>query len=277
MRTIDPFSARIFQIAFDAAEAVQASIEAKEIERSNIDRAHLLSFLFTKAFKTLQAVSVLWGHGFPEDTNSLVRTLFELMLQAAYVRRAPKKSIRLWNGYWPYFLFRQYKIAKKLRLGSAKNYLKLFRETLQEKGILEKGVTIKDLQQEGRRLGKIYKNSEDWFGMGIGQLAKRVGRAARYGTAFNLLSKFSHSNQLTMHHYLELAPKHIKTRTGPEVSDDYLPVLEAVRDFLEICEIVDAQLALGHSRLISRYLIEIERREKDYATTVGAAKEAHMT
>jgi hypothetical protein len=85
---------RFFPVGFRAAEKL---VETLGEFRSRGDdefayKAAMLCF-FSKGYKSHQAIQQLWMNGYGEDTVTLLRSLFELMLQATWIHRSPTPRV----------------------------------------------------------------------------------------------------------------------------------------------------------------------------------------
>src|SRR5258708_4879951 len=89
-------SERLFQLGVQAAEKLCSTVRVLNTASDDefAYKAVMLS-LFSKGYKSYQAIVLLWKNGFAEDASALARTLFELMLQASWVSRDPTRRGRL--------------------------------------------------------------------------------------------------------------------------------------------------------------------------------------
>jgi hypothetical protein len=73
----------------------------------------VMLFFFSKSYKTYQAIAFLWRSGFYEDAWLLTRTLFEIWMQAAYLREKPMERTRQFREHGPVSMYRGYHKLKK--------------------------------------------------------------------------------------------------------------------------------------------------------------------
>ena len=90
----------LFQIGIELGRSIVAkvnSVSGSDGEEWAYKAAML--FFFCKTYKTYQAAYLLHREGFSEDAFILARTVFELALQARYMKEDPKPRARLFTEY----------------------------------------------------------------------------------------------------------------------------------------------------------------------------------
>ncbi|MEE8484540.1 MAG: DUF5677 domain-containing protein [Nitrospinota bacterium] len=93
---------RLFSITVDLSEKIVRKLDSLEITQDeDFLFKNAMLFFFCKAYKSYQAIYLLWEKGFEEDAIALTRTLFELTLQSHYMKSAPKERALLFAEYVP--------------------------------------------------------------------------------------------------------------------------------------------------------------------------------
>lgn len=66
---------------------------------ANTEYQRAMRFFFSKAYKSYQAIELLWKNGFSEDAYSLARGIYELRLQVVYMSNDPKRSKEFFDHF----------------------------------------------------------------------------------------------------------------------------------------------------------------------------------
>lgn len=150
----------MFQIGLDLAEKVVAKMSSlNALDEEEFVYKGAIFFFFCKAYKSYQAVRVLWREGFAEDAFILARTIFELALQVRYMVEDPKPRARLFAEHDPVVRYRYYQRLK--RLG----------DTDLIKAIESREEELLGLKQNYDRFKDKYPEGKGWWGKNIAWLA----------------------------------------------------------------------------------------------------------
>jgi Family of unknown function (DUF5677) len=98
-----------FPIGHKLAHAAAASIKPSAGTNDDHGFKTVMCFFFAKAYKSFQAIEILWSNGFAEDAFVLTRTLFELYAQADLMRSAPGENWHRYKDHEHYAMYKQYR------------------------------------------------------------------------------------------------------------------------------------------------------------------------
>ncbi|OGH47879.1 MAG: hypothetical protein A3A51_00040 [Candidatus Levybacteria bacterium RIFCSPLOWO2_01_FULL_39_10] len=153
----------------------------------------VVSFALGKGHKTHEAVLILCERGFGQDAAMLVRTLFELAVTVAYIKKenSEYRAKRFLNYDWI--------LRKRMYDYAIKNeeYKSLLTEAAPEGGIDELMRTADEIQKEykfDRRFG--------WSDKSIRRMAQDVNLLSIYETVYGLHSNLVHSAPRTANDYV---------------------------------------------------------------------------
>lgn len=216
---------KAFQIGVNLAEQVVAKVKSLTApdEEELVYKATMF-FFFCKAYKSYQACRVLWRQGFSEDTFILVRTIFELALQARYMKQAPKSRARLFNEYDPVMRYRYYKNLKKL---GDPELIRAIESHAQE---------LSELRQHHDRLKAKYPEGKGWWGRSVGWLARHLGKGTEkhYAIVYRMQSNLVHSAVTAVKQYLNEEKGELKINCYPSPSSEIRIPIVATQHFLDI-------------------------------------------
>jgi Family of unknown function (DUF5677) len=82
---------QFFQIGRELAEEFLARLRSSR-RVGNTEYQRAMRFFFSKAYKSFQAIELLWKNGFSEDAHTLARGIYELRLQVIYMSNDSKRS-----------------------------------------------------------------------------------------------------------------------------------------------------------------------------------------
>lgn len=216
---------RIFQIGINLAEKVVTNVKA--VTASDVEEfvyKGAMFFFFCKAYKSYQAIRVLWRKGFAEDACIIARTIFELSLQARYMNEDPKPRARLFVEHDPVARYRYY---LKLKRSSDTTFVPAIEGRKQE---------LLKLQQCHDKLKAKYPESKGWWGQSIAWLAKHLGKntETRYATIYWIQSNLVHSGAPSAKEYMRKVQDGLKINCYPAPSNEVMVPLEATLCFLDI-------------------------------------------
>ena len=217
---------RVFSLGIDFAEKVLP--ETKTIhaaDRQSLFFQIIILFFFSKAFKTFQAVEVLWQKGFSQDSLMLTRTIFELSCQARFLAKDPKGRTTLFLHHDPVLRFRMYRTFKRLGI----------REITEA---IEKNPKFSALKRDHDKFEKKFKNKMYWWGGSFEELVKNLGEEIirRYATVYKEASQLIHTNISATREYIEFSERDrfFKFNCYPEACEDLRIPQEATLYFLDL-------------------------------------------
>jgi hypothetical protein len=189
-------------------------------------------FFFCKSYKTYQAIAVLWRAGFYEDAWLLTRTLFEIWMQAAYLRKEPRERARQLQKHDPIRMYRAYLALKKH--GESK---------------LTAAFKSRDDFEEIERQHHLRDATAPlwWFGKSLHSLANKLGPPfdKEYLIGYWWQSNLMHSSVTSMQHYMT-GSLELNCRAGnsePELDLKIAPK-SATMYFISITEEISEALSI---------------------------------
>ena len=198
-------------------------------------------FFFCKAYKTYQAIQILWDKGFQEDAFILARTIFEIALQAQYMRDDPRTRARLFTEHDPVMRYRYYKKMNKHGL-------------LNEMSDNRKK-ELDELEKHYNKLKDNYPEHKGWWGKSIAWLAEDQGdhMKKRYDLIYWIQSNLVHSATTSFKDYLKEQGEGFKINCNPSISNDEMIPQEATLFFMRICELVCHALAIDKKVSVNKW------------------------
>ena len=211
-------------------------------------------FFFCKAYKSYQAANLLYRQGYLEDAFILARTVFELALQARYMKEDPKPRARLFTEYDPVARYRYYLRLKKL---GVIDEIEKFKTHSHELG-------LEEMKQYHDRLHKVYPERKNWWGEGIGWLARHLGKEMekRYVTIYWMQSNLVHSAAASVKAYLKQHEEGLLINCSPARSNRSMVPQEITLFFLDIAGHVAEALKLELDEDVSKAM-------EDFRTALG--------
>lgn len=240
----------MFQIGIDLAEKVVAkmnSLNASD-EEEFVYKGSMF-FFFCKAYKSYQAIRVLWREGFAEDALIIARTIFELALQGRYMQEDPKPRARLFVEHDPVVRYRYY---QKLKRSGDTIFLPAIESRTQE---------LSELKQQHDRLKAKYPENKGWWGQSIAWLAKHLGKnmETQYATIYWIQSNLVHSGSPAAKEYMKEDQGALKINCYPTPSDQVMIPLVATLSFLGITGHTAEALDLGIHDDVTNTLDEFKK------------------
>lgn len=231
-----------FKLGADLAERFLAQKPGTNLSfEDDVTLEAILLFFFCKSYKTYQAIAALWRAGFYEDTSLLTRTLFEIWMQAAYIRERPRERARQFQEHDPVRMYRAYLALKKHG-----------EEELT--AAFESRADFAEIRSQYDLRGATMKNY--WFGRSLSSLAKELGPPfdKEYLVGYWWQSNFVHSAVTSMQHYvsdsleLNCRPGDTKAvldlKIAPKSATIYIiSITEEISEALSIDVRADIQLA----------------------------------
>ncbi len=240
----------LFKLGFDLGKAITAKLLSYE-DRDGDKIIQI--FFFSKSFKTFQVISILSKNGYPEDCMPLIRTMFEIKMQYAYLLQNPKAQAKLFWDYSSVFAFQTIKkVTKHDPAAKAK-----FGEDIDGR--------IQELQKRyDDVIGSYKSNKASWTGLKLSCLAKKVGMEREYDVVYFALSNYAHTAQSMLDHYITQDGSVTKPNWSPSKNDDLMVGFTATGYLLKICEFLNSTFGLGLEGLISENLMKLNKLEDSY-------------
>jgi hypothetical protein len=180
----------LIEINKELRALVRNKLAVEDVARSN--KALLSAFIFGKTYRTHNAVITLCEQGYGEDAFTLARTLFELMVNFAYITQSDSDE--------NLFRYVNHEIVPRKKMmnyiKSKPDLAKQFQERLALKTDADFVKFIQNVDQEYDRLITLYDKSykKDWSGKNIAQMASEIGREDAYATVYRLQCSHSHAD-----------------------------------------------------------------------------------
>lgn len=155
----------------------------------------IVSFSLGKAFKTQGAILTLCESGYGEDATTLVRTLFEIMVNIAYIRldNTDERAYRYLAYDW---------ILRKKMFDYASNKPEIVKKYNERKSSIDVEGIIKEVIDQEKIVQNKYKYHHNrWSNDDLARMAELVGRSDAYNTVYRLECQFSHSLVRAMNDY----------------------------------------------------------------------------
>jgi len=231
--TAEGKNARLFSLAIDLAEKVIASARCiRAADEGEMLYKMAMLFFFTKAYKTYQAIYTLVEAGFTEDAFALSRFIFEVALQARYMKEAPIPRAKLFAQHEPVVRYRYYKQLKSLG------------DTQLIAGIESRREQLEELKQWHDRFAAQYPKGRGWWGQSIKWLAEHLctEMKKRYVGLYWMESNIVHSGVTSAREYIKSDDKGLTVRCYPSQPKNTMVTQEAALYFLNV--VVQAAQAL---------------------------------
>lgn len=155
----------------------------------------IVSFSLGKAFKTQGAILTLCESGYGEDATTLVRTLFEIMINTAYIRldNTDETAYRYLAYDW---------VLRKKMFEYASNKPELIKKINERKATIDTDAIIKEVFEQEKIVQNKYKyHHNGWSNDNIARMSELVERSDAYNTVYRLECQFSHSLVRAMNDY----------------------------------------------------------------------------
>jgi hypothetical protein len=185
----------LFQVGLELGEKLLKKVDLVHgSDGEELAYKGAMLFFFCKAYKSYQAAELLYKSGYVEDAFILARTVFELALQARYMKEDPKPRARLFTEYDPVARYRYYLRLKELGVIDEIEKFKTHSHQL----------NLEEMKQYYDRLQKTYPEKKGWWGESIGWLARHLGKETerRYVTIYWMQSNLIHSAAASVMEYL---------------------------------------------------------------------------
>lgn len=213
------------------------------------DYEYVMSLLFSKAFKTYKGINILCKEGYGQDAGILLRSLFEIYVNIAYISK--DESEKRAKRYYEYSYIKKQHLVELFD-----NY------RLEKEGFKDAGQSIQRNREEIYKLyNKVkgnYKNENGgkdefhWSGKSIKRMASECGLGTDHAYVFFIFSQLVHSSSMTESSYVHanITERQIASDVGP--SEEYIEAVlpHSNNIFLKILERFDSVFNSGKERKI---------------------------
>ena len=233
-----------FRLGVDLAERFLAQKPAADLSLgADATFEAIMLFFFCKSYKTYQAIATLWCAGFYEDAWLITRTLFEIWMQAAYMREKPRDRAQQFQKHAPIRMYRAYLALKK-------------HGEHEPIAAFENWADFAEIQSQYAHSGRTEQQQNNWFGKSISFLADELGPnfKKQYLVEYWWQSNLVHSAETSMQPYvtdsLELncrpgnTEPELDVKIAPRIATKYfISITEEISEALSIDVRADIQLA----------------------------------
>jgi len=235
----------LFKLNEELAELVADTFGARDFHPSTQAQINILFFV-TKGYKSLRAILLLCRHGYGEDAGILLRSLFEIAVNAWYI----KDNEELAKRYGDFIEIHVHELLEDLTF-------EFVRERISEDKMRERREGYDKAQEMHKYKGRI-----SWSGKTLKVMAEEVGLSEGYSSVYVLMSQLNHTTAGAMLDYIQTDKQ---TDKGGSVSGvKLLPsdnlirevLLSAVPPMLNIVKQWHKQFNLG----IEAKIMEIDSR-----------------
>lgn len=178
--------ADLFKVNEELAELVDDVFKARSFH-AKTQAQTIIIFFVAKAYKTLRAILHLCGQGYGEDAGILLRSLFEIAVNALYI----KDDEELAQRYVDFEAIYVYNLSVDPALQDV--YKRLSEDKLAQ--ICEEAWRAQE--KHG------YKDKHRWSGKSMGRMAKEVGLGKEYASFYVLMSQLTHSTAGSARYYMQ--------------------------------------------------------------------------
>ncbi len=237
----------LFRIGIELGRSIVAKVDlVSGSDGEELAYKGAMLFFFCKAYKTYQAAYVLHREGFSEDAFILARTVFELALQARYMKEDPKPHARLFTEFDPVARYRYYLRLRDLGVTDEIQKFKTHQHELK----------LDEMKQYYDRLHNVYPANKGWWGESIYWLAKHLGKEMekRYVAVYWMQSNLVHSGTSAVKEYLREHEGGLQINCSPSKTDRTMPAQEITLFFLDVAGHVAEALELNLNDSVSKAL-----------------------
>lgn len=216
-------------------------------------------FAFVKSYRTVNSVLLLCEHGNGQDAFMLVRTLFELLITAAYIfKEDTENRVTQYNEYdW---------VLRNKMLGSVKKNKNAKGKELLQKRSKNEGIDLKEIKQKSKEVlqGYLEGDAETWSKKSVFQMAKAVGLEDLYDSLYALGSQLTHSASRSANEYMKVTNGELELLTYP--SSNYVDesLVGSFMCFYHIIKQLDEVLDLALTDSLSEFekrIVEMTKEE----------------
>jgi hypothetical protein len=223
-----------------------------------------MHFFFCKAYKTYQAIGLLCSAGFVEDAESLSRTLFEILLQACWMKSDPKRRARSFAEHSPVRQYNLYLRMRKLKSPQMSAVVSRIESKTAQLAEMKRQYDEFKMQflKPGRKSVKSPDDlSENWWGNSIRWLGEKLGMEDHYATVYWSQSDLVHTGSTSIRDYLKRNQDGWQANCypTPENADCELTALWASGWVIGIVEVLNDAWSLRLDSEIARALQEFDR------------------
>lgn len=217
--------------------------------KDDSDYEYVMSLLFSKAFKTYKGINILCKEGYGQDAGILLRSLFEIYVNVAYILKDDsEKRAKRYYEYSYIARKRSVELFDEHRLGE--KGFKGAEEAIQKnkEEIYESYNRVKNNYIDEERK----KDEFRWSGKSIKKMARDCGLGTDYAVVYSIFSELVHSNPMVERLYVHVNIKNREIAADIGPSEEYIGVVSAHGNtiFLRILEDFNAAFNLGRQRKI---------------------------
>jgi len=208
-----------------------------------------IEFFFAKTFKTFSAVLLLIENKFIEDADTLLRGIFESLVNALYISQDPSKRARLFLEY-------DFVHRKKLLDIITERYKD---EASLSKEIIEKRIEDrKDLLREYSRVEANYPDKGRWSGLSLEGMAQKVSLQEEYDFLYRYLSQRVHPSPSSIKFYIVYHPDGIEVFPHPTDQELTRIMVAAIVYFIDILRLKNQVFNLSFEDEINKLASQVQ-------------------
>lgn len=246
----------LFKLNEELGELVTDVFKARDFQPKTYAQS-LIIFFVAKAYKTLRAIVLICRRGYGEDAGILLRSLFEITVNALYI----KDNEELAHRY--------------------ADFEAIYVQRLSEDAILKKEIYEKELSQdqlheireaaERARIKHGYKDDYRWSRKSIKKMAHEVGLELAHAYFYDIMSQLVHSTVGSVRYYVQEDKVSSVNRVKLSPSDKLIPedLLTACALMLYIVRQWSNQCNLGIETKIQEIDIRLQELKENYVRTRG--------
>jgi Family of unknown function (DUF5677) len=233
---------RHFAIGTALAENLATRLQGRDFSM-NRDYRRAMLFLFCKAFKTFQAIELLWTNGYEEDAATLLRSIYELRVQARLMAGKPVDQSKQFMDHWFRSQFGNLQILRRLFPGR-KSALDEAERQLREKAGEDRVELFCDPQLAERA------TKRNWYGKTFKDALSDLGLEHEYETTYSQLSDYTHSGVSLFHRYVALSGNYLGMVFRPAHSESTLVPWSAALWLSQIVGVTGAAFDLDFNETV---------------------------
>jgi len=215
-----PLGEQLFAIGTELAETLLVKLKNTPFAGLTEHRRAML-FFFCKAYKTYQAIELLWKSGYTEDATNLARSIYEIRLQVMFMSCNPTARSKQFIDHWFKSGVGILQILRRLfpnQRADLDEGEKNIREGVQGRAI----DPFADLDAAEKAV-----KAKWWGPTGIKGLLRELGLEREHEVIYSQLSEHSHSGSNLLSHYVRLSEDSITINYRPARPTGYTVPLSA--------------------------------------------------
>ncbi len=223
------------------------------------NKAFFTAFAMGKAFKTYEAIGLLCRSGYGEDAFMLARTLFELMVTAAYILQdtTEDRLTRYVSHDW---------VTRKQMYDYVVSDESLLVGLNKEIESGNKPDMVAEVEAEYKKVMEKYKyQNGTWSDKSIKGMSESIGRLDAYNTVYRLQCTLGHTNARSMNEYVSIIEEGAVLNIGPNWDLVKNTLVIAFDCFFHITHEANSKFGWGLESIL-------EEMSKKWAEEVGKLK-----